>query len=81
MNIRKAYDLALKKTHVEFGRQGHYFAWVGWRSPENGQKYGPYLVSVQGGEAIEVSRRGKFKDTYPATSRHYFPWIDEVEDV
>jgi len=80
MNIRKAYDIAVKKTSVTFGRQGHYFALVGWKSPDSGQRSGPFLVTVQGGEAIEVNRHGKFKDSYPATSKHYFPWINELED-
>lgn len=78
MKIRKAYDIAIEKTKIDFGRQGHYFTWVGWRSPSSGEKFGPYLVTISGDEAIEISRKGNLKDIFSADAKHYFPWIEEV---
>lgn len=75
MIAKTAWEKALKKGKIVIG--DHDFALVGWHSPYNNTKYGPYFITVTGTRTIEVDRYGRFKATYPYNADHYFPWINE----
>ena len=75
MTAREAYLEALEHTKIVLGRNQHWFALIGWKSPSSGTEYGPIMVIVDGENAIEVSTKGEFLDVFPAAAEHYFPWI------
>lgn len=71
MTVKEAWSKS--KLRITLGNSGHYFAEVGWKSPENGREQKRILVTICGNRAIEIGLDGAFRDAYPADADHYFP--------
>lgn len=77
MKIKEAYTISVQTIKVAFGSDGHYFTTIGWKSPSTKRIHGPYFVTISGDQAIEVSRKGKFVNVFPAITENYFPWVEK----
>lgn len=76
MNVKDAYYKALDTLKMSFGDEGTYFTLLGWKSAESGKTRGPFLIHVLCTMAIEIDRRGKFKNSFSADATGYYPWVE-----
>jgi hypothetical protein len=75
MTIAEAFESAVAKTSIKFGKNDQQFAMVGWKSPSSGVVEGPTFITLSNDRAIEVDRQGQFVDVFSANAQHYFPWV------
>lgn len=72
MTAKEAYFASIKYGSFECGEQ--LFAMVGFKS-EDGHVEGPLFITIEHDVAIEIDRKGKFKNAYTAKMDRFFSWV------
>jgi len=81
MSVAEAYTKARTAGCLRFGSDDHEFVTLGWQNPYTGGLQGPLIIAVTHGVAIEVKMDGTFVNVFPATTKHYTPFLQKLRET